>query len=59
MSRARILRAVWRCFRGAVVSSTSMASIAGLNGSSRQETPRRGLRSGGAADSRACLTVLR
>lgn len=36
MSRARILRAVWRCFRGAVVSSTNMASITALNGSSRQ-----------------------
>ncbi|MDQ0031069.1 hypothetical protein J2S89_002913 [Arthrobacter bambusae] len=38
MSLARILRAVWRCFRGAVVSSTNIASIAGLKASSRGRT---------------------
>jgi hypothetical protein len=58
-SRAKIMRAVWRCFLGAVVFSISMASIAALNGSNRQATPCLGLRSGGEADSRACLTALR
>jgi hypothetical protein len=39
MSSAGILRAVWPHFRGAVVSSTSIASIAALNRSSRRDTP--------------------
>ncbi len=59
MGSAGILPAAWRRFRGAVVSSASIASIAALNGSSRRDTPCLGLRSGGKAEVRACLTVLR
>jgi hypothetical protein len=57
MSRARILRAVWRCFRGAVVSSMSIASIAGLNGSRRGEHRSGDFRTGGTGEFKAFRTV--
>ena len=43
---AVMLRRSGPCGRGAVVSSTSIAAIAGLNDSSLRDTPCRDLRSG-------------
>ena len=57
MNRARILLAEWRCFRGGVVSSFSMASIAGLNGSNRGEDLSGFFRAGGTGSVKACRTV--
>jgi len=56
---AKIRRAVWRCFFGASKSLRSMASIAGLNGSSRGATRCGVFRGGGMADSSAWRTVRR
>ena len=45
------------CFLGAVVSSVSMASIAGLNGSSRGDDLSGIFRAGGTGSAKACRTV--
>jgi hypothetical protein len=56
-SRANTLRAVYFCFRGAVRSSTNIASLAALNGSSRGADRTHGFFGGGSASNNACRIV--
>lgn len=50
---------MWRCFLGAVASSTNIASIADLKGSSRGEILCGVFRGGGTGELKARLTVFR
>jgi hypothetical protein len=58
-NRASTRRAVWRCLRGAVKSSVSIASINALAGSSFGAARTGVFRSGGTASPSACRTVRR